>query len=433
MGNISKISHFCELGADFDLTILPLFDARPATRKPATQNPVPPTVTNNISRLGLNIYSPQKKIPSYENLLCREMARRQNEYDTHQTISSFWFSGYPLKQLTPEAITELCFRFSNHFSHGTAHKAMRGISTTTSELNKQTLALLAGLHFNCIELTVDASIAGNDRSLDKLKAVVALTEDYGQIKLMFRVRTGDHTHPDFLARLLAHITDIPCQQVEIVCAGVMRDAAQAGLGALRSTQRLLQQTLRFFRALNWANCGNNFFFPPDHPLSVLRRQKKLFFTPWGYQNRIDQTMLGLGVNGLSLINGEYQRNCANPETYRQCVSENTPLPITRYTLDNQFDDLYASLQALLCFHDISTPFQDNNPLEQLIDKGWVDTSSVNRERSLSLSEDGLIHLTQVCELLYPPRKYPPQKNDSYNVSTRKKDGYNVSTKPELQG
>ncbi len=409
MGNISKISRVRELSADFESTLLPLFDARAAARKPVALQAAMPTVINRVGRLGLNIYSPQKNVPSYENLLCKEMARRKSEYDTYQTVSSLWFSGYPLKQLTPEAITELCFRFSNHFSHGTAHNTVRGISTTTSELNTRTLALLSGLHFNCIELTVDASIAGNDRSLDKLKAVVALTRDYPQIKLKFRIRIGDHTHPLFLSRLLTHITEIPCRQVEIVCAGNLKDAAG---GEQHFTQGLLRQTLRFFQALHWANCGNNFFYPPDHPVSALRYQKRLFFTPWGYQSWLDQSLLGLGVNSVSLISGEYQRNCANPETYQQCISENTPLPITCYTLDTQAGDLYEGRQALLCFHQIpNTARVNNDAITLLDDKGWLQTTSGSQADSLSLSEDGLLNLKQVCELLYPTRK-----NDSYNVN-----------------
>lgn len=408
MDNISKFSRYCELTTDFDSVLLPLHDAREAERAPVIQNQAEPSVVNKISRLGLNIYSPAGKVPSYENLLCREMARRGRDYDTHQSVSSFWFSGHPLKQLSPEAITELCFRFSNHFSHSAALKAVRGICATISELNKSTLALLAGLQFNCIELMLDASIAGNDRSLDKLKALAELTADYSQIKLQFRIRIADHTHPDFLSRLLTHVTDTACQQVEVVCAETPTLRLQ---GETNSTRELLRNILQFFKALHWPGCGNNYFFAPQHPVSVLREQEKLMFTPWGYQSGNTQTLLGLGINGVSLIDGEYQRNCASADVYRKCISENAGLPITRYTVGHRATDLYKSLQTLLCYHQVSRPEQDvNRVLARLIDNGWLQASPSGRDKGLKLSENGLVDLIQVCALLCPTLK-----NDSYNA------------------
>ncbi len=405
MGNISKFSRSCELSANFDAVLLPLFDAQAAVRGPTAQRPAASDAINNIGRLGLNIYSPAEQVPSYENVLCREIARRENDYGAHQSVSSFWFSGHPLKQLSPEAITELCFRFSNHFSRGTAPKAVRGICATTSELDKPTLALLAGLQFNCIELTLDASIAGNDRSLDKLKALAEQTADYSQIKLKFRIRIGDHTHPDFLSRLLVHVTNTSSQQVELVCSGTSTRPRQEGLN---STRELLRRTLRFFKSHDWCSCGNNYFFSKEHVLSALREQRKLMFTPWGYQSWDTQTLLGLGVNAVSMIDGEYQRNCANPHTYNRCISENTAIPITRYKVGHQDTDLYQNLQNLLCYHLAPKPEQDTNwAFARLINKGWL----TNQGTNLSLSEEGLVNLNPLCKSLYSRKT-----NNSYNAA-----------------
>lgn len=147
-------------------------------------------------------------------------------------------------------------------------------------------------------------------------------------------------------------------------------------------------------------------------MSALREQRKLMFTPWGYQSWNTQTLLGLGVNAVSMIDGEYQRNCANPHTYNRCINENTAIPITRYKVGHQDADLYKNLQSLLCYHLVPKPEQDTNwVFAPLIDKGWLTAMASNQGMILSLSEDGLVNLKQLCESLYSRKT-----NNSYNAA-----------------
>ncbi|MBV1932832.1 MAG: hypothetical protein KUG71_14080 [Porticoccaceae bacterium] len=323
------------------------------------------------------------------------MARKQNDYDHHQSVKSFWFSGSPLKQLSPEAITELCFRFSNHFPHSGDLSTVRGICVSASELDKTTLALLAGLKFNCVEIYIDASIASNDRSLSKIEAGLRLMSDYEHIRLNFKIRFGDQTHPGFLIRLLALLEGSNCQQIELVCQQTLQGDSTPEI--MTSTHQLLD-IHRHFDKLDWTSCGNNFFYAPQHENHALLKRRNLRMTPWGYHSQDINTQLGVGVGALSLIDDTYELNTIDPDIYQQCITKRKALPTTQYKLGRHCnDDLIKHVQELVCYHQTLIDVDDRDKLfSPLINQGWLRPGTAET----ALTDQGLINLNAIAKFLF---------------------------------
>jgi hypothetical protein len=395
MANISKLQASCSLTTDFKSVFFPLYAASKVLRPPPQDNAQDADNIPRIGQLGLNIYSPAAEVPHYENLLCTEMARKQNDYDHHQSVKSFWFSGSPLKQLSPEAITELCFRFSNHFRHSSDLNTVRGICVSASELDISTLALLAGLKFSCVEIYIDASIASNDRSLSKIEAGLRLMSDYEHIRLNFKIRFGDHTHPCFLIRLLALLEGTNCQQIELVCQQTLQgDSAPE----IMTGKHQLLDIHRHFDKLDWTSCGNNFFYAPQHENHALLKRRNLRMTPWGYHSKDIHTQLGVGIGALSLINDTYELNTIDPDIYQRCITKRKALPTTRYKLGHhRNDDLIKQVLELLCYHQTLIDTDNLDKLfSPLIKQGWLRPGT----GETALTDQGLINLNAIAKFLF---------------------------------
>ena len=410
MTNISKLQAPRLLTTDFKSIFLPLYNASETLKSPSQSS----TDIPKIGQLALNIYSPTIKIPQYENLLCQEMGRKQNNYDIHQSVKSFWFSGSPLNQLSPEAITELCFRFSNHFPHSNELDTVRGISARGSELNTNTLALLAGLKFNCLEIYIDASIASNDRSLSKVEKGLGLIADYEQIKLNFKIGFSDQTHPDYLMRLLKLLESADCQQIELVCKQ-SRDLY--GTSDLTIAEKQLLEINEYFAQRGWLSCGNNFFYSPQHENNELYRQRKLLLTPWGYHDQATQTQLGVGVGALSLIGKSLELNTVNPESYQQSINERQVLATTQFTLDPLCDHLIQLVQNLVCYRQTNANVC-NDTFDNTHDFSDLITALVNRGELepegdiLKLTDKGLINLTAISKFLFSQANIEDYNDDN---------------------
>ncbi|RLA53535.1 MAG: hypothetical protein DRR42_04515 [Gammaproteobacteria bacterium] len=399
MVDFNKIQALRPLTTDFKSIFLPLFSASKALRPPKSSA----AVVHQIGQLALNIYCPPVKIPQYENLLCQEMARKRADYDTHQPVKSFWFLGHPFKQLSPEAITELCFRFSNHFPHNSDLNTVRGIAVTAADLDKATLALLAGLKFNCVQMHIDALVASKDRSLNKVSAGLGVLADYGQVKLNCKIRFSDQSHPGFLMRLLDLVEDANCQQVELVCVPPHHPTAVSEKAMYREQFVAIN---KHYGDRNWLICGNNTCYAPEHENNELHKQRRLQLTPWGYYGQSIQTQLGVGVGALSSLGNSYELNTSTTEHYLHSISDEQALSTTQYQLKSDNSGLMKLMQDLLCYHQIKENVGAwTAMLKPIIEHGWLQPV----DGTLQLTEQGTIYLTSICKFLFSQTN-----NEGYN-------------------
>ena len=387
MTNLNTPTVQYSLTTGFKSTLFPLYDIQSAgPHLPGTSAAVPASISS-IAAMAINIYCPSEVIDDYEHLLCKEVALPQSFYDRKQTIASVWWLGSPLQQLSSEAITELCFRMSNYFPRY-QESTTRGLHVTPMELNKDNLALLKGLNFNAIKLNIDASIAGDDRSLSRVEAALQILADYKSFELSCIIKFSDQTHKNFLKRLFTLLESSHCTHIEVICP-------KKGPSSLQERQGCHDQLgdiNSHFRLHNWQSCGNNNFFTQPHRAIALHKQGNLEANPWGYQARHIATWLGLGVGALTRKDNHYQYNNPSPQRYRALLSNKQSPVETQFVLRPDKKANFKLIQELLCQHRIST---QNKQLHQALHTLIPPHYFIEENHALRLTMAGIVALSSI--------------------------------------
>ena len=387
--NDSRIQHSLTTG--FKSSLFPLYDISVEPAAPVTSsNPV----LSSIEQISVNIYCPYQRVHDYEHLICEEVALRRSLSSRHQPVASVWWLGNPLQQFSPEAITELCFRLSSHFTH-LQEGSIRGMVVTPMELDKNSLALLKGLNFNAIKLNIDACVASGDRSLSKTEMVLKRLADYKSFSLSCHIKFSDQTHQDFLERLLKLLEDSHCIHIEVSS----HKSGPVSLQERLACQNQLASINAHFRDYDWLGCGNNSFFAPSHPMRNSYQLANLEATPWGYQTRPFSSWLGFGISALSLNNGAYQYNTPSSERYVALLAEKIIPVESNFCLQADKAINLQIIQDLLCRHSVdSTDLQLYKKLNSLIPSEWLKES----QYSVKLNTAGIVNLSSICDKLFDP-------------------------------
>jgi len=389
------MTNFCNSQIQYSLTtgfkssLFPLYESTSEE-----SSAVEPSVTelSSIVPIGINIYCPQQRVDDYEHLICQEITLRRSLYNRHQPVASVWWLGSPLQQFSPEAITELCFRLSSHFTHQ-QEGSTRGMTVTPMELDKKSLALIKGLNFNAIKLNIDASVASGDRSLSKIESALQILTDYKSFDLSCVIKLSDQTHPDFIDRLLNLLKNSHCTHIEVSS----QKSGPVSLQDRLTSQSQLTHINEYFDDCGWRVCGNNSFFAPSHPIARLPRQAKLEATPWGYLAKPLPLWLGFGVAALSLRADNYQYNTPSSEQYVALLSDKKSPVQSHFRLAAKNKTNFLLIQQLLCQHAItSTDPRLHQQLSALISDEWLQSNA----DSLALSSKGVVNLSTICEKLF---------------------------------
>ena len=389
MTNFSHSQIQRSLTTGFKSSLFPLYESN--TGEPVATESDSPELSS-IAQIGINIYCPQQRVDDYEHLICQEVTLRRSHYNRHQPVASVWWLGSPLQQFSPEAITELCFRLSSHFTHQ-QEGATRGMAVTPMELDKNNLALIKGLNFNAIQLNIDASVASGDRSLSNIETALQMLADYKSFDLSCVIKFSDQTHPGFIDRLLNLLENSHCTHIEVSS----QKSGPVSLQDKLTSQSQLTRINKHFHDCGWRGCGNNNFFAPSHPLGNLPQQTKLEATPWGYMARQIPLWLGFGVAALSLNAGNYQYNTPSSERYVNLLADKK-LPVqSHFHLAADKAPNFRLIQQLLCEHTIaSTGPQLHQQLTSLIPREWL----VDDPDNLALNTAGIVNLSSICDKLF---------------------------------
>ena len=377
------------LTTGFKSSLFPLYKIQ--AQEPAAGEIESPELSS-IAPIGINIYCPRQRVDNYEHLICQEVSLRRALYKRHQPVASVWWLGSPLQQFSPEAITELCFRLSSHFSHQ-QEGSTRGMAVTPMELNKNNLALIKGLNFNALQLNIDASIASPDRSLSNIERPLQMLSDYQSFNLSCVIKFSDQTHPDFVERLINLLENSHCIHIEVSSQKNRPVSLQDRL----TNQNQLARINQHFNECGWRVCGNNNFFASSHPLGHLPRPAKLEATPWGYMAASPPLWLGFGVAALSLRRGDYQYNTPSSEHYAALLADQQTPVQSHFHLATDKTANFRFIQQLLCEHSITaTDHQLHQQLSSLIPREWLR----NDIDSLALNTAGIVNLSSICETLF---------------------------------
>ena len=389
MTNFSHSQIQRSLTTGFKPSLFPLYESNNIA--PSVAESASPELSS-IAQIGINIYCPQQRVDDYEHLICQEVTLRRSLYNRHQPVASVWWLGSPLQQFSPEAITELCFRLSSHFTHQ-QEGSTRGMVVTPMELDKNNLALIKGLNFNAIKLNIDASVASGDRSLSNIETALQMLADYKSFDLSCVIKFSDQTHPDFIDRLLNLLESSHCSHIEVSS----QKSGPVSLQDKLTSQNQLVRINKHFHDCGWRGCGNNNFFAPSHPLGNLPQKTKLEATPWGYMARQPALWLGFGVAALSLSAGNYQYNTPSSERYVSLLADKR-LPVqSQFHLAADKASNFRLIQQLLCEHSIApTTPQLQQQLTSLIPREWLKDDS----DSLALNTLGIVNLSSICDKLF---------------------------------
>ena len=389
MTNFSNFQIQHSLTTGFKSSLFPLYES---TSEESSAVEPSGTELSSITPIGINIYCPQQQVDDYEHLICQEVTLRRSLYKRHQPVASVWWLGSPLQQFSPEAITELCFRLSSHFTHH-QEGSTRGMAVTPMELNKNNLALIKGLNFNAIQLNIDAKVASCDRSLSNIETALQMLADYKSFDLSCVIKLSDQTHPDFIDRLLNLLKNSHCTHIEVSS----QKNGPVSLQDKLTSQSQLTHINTYFDDCGWRVCGNNSFFAPSHPIARLPRQAKLEATPWGYLAKPIPLWLGFGVAALSLRADNYQYNTPSSEQYVALLDDKKSPVQNHFRLAAKNKTNFLLIQQLLCQHAItSTDPRLHQQLSALIPDEWLQSKA----DSLALSAKGIVNLSTICEKLF---------------------------------
>lgn len=382
----SATPHLPPLPAEFNATLLSHY------REHIDQSGATVTATD-ITPTGINIYCPPTPIPGYQKLIWEELALRYARLEPLRPVAELHLVGAPLRQFSAEAITELTFRLGNKITFAHQERSVRGATISLADFSRDKIALLAGLGYSRVTLSVDATVASADRSLARIENAIAAFTEFDHLTVAVQLLFGDATDAGFLTRLVDLVAASGCERFEL---------SYPGNGKLRASvrvQRASDNFLHLFRTLsarNWRVFGNHIFVPPRSPLAS-STARPVQYTPWGLRSGHVRHWIGLGLAALGQEREDYQRTISSVSKYRQAI-RNQRLPgTTRLTLPSTGYPLAATLQTLLCQHRLADLPPEATPVvESLVQQGWANP----QQNEISLTDTGILHLPTITENIF---------------------------------
>jgi len=322
----------------------------------------------DISRGGINLYSPAQHCPDYLALLCTEMTLRGPRFTTRGSVASLWFRGYPLRQLAAEDLTELVFRLSNRFNLHHNRGCDRGIHLGPEHCTRDNLALLKGLGFEVIRVILDATLAGPDSGITPFQRAIATVGEFAGMRLQATINYSTDTSEVYLSKALATLAAAQAEDIDLeACLPPV-----IGSQHLNHCQRLFFHTEATLLEAGYELFGDRSFKIIGHPHRLLRENSRLAYGPWGFYHSDISQWLGLGLGAEGLLDGYFYRNTHNPADYQERLHARLATEISWSTIPISQQPLYHLIQQLFCYHQMpDTALISISTREVLIQKGWL--------------------------------------------------------------
>lgn len=357
------------------------------------EKPGAPPATADITPTGINIYCPQTPIANYQRLIWEELALHCARLGPQRPVAELYLVGAPLRQFSADAITELTFRLGNKIQFTHQKDSVRSATVSLADSSRDNLALLAGLGYSSITLSVDATVASVDRSLARIEAAIAALTEFENLNFVIQLQFGDETDPGFLTRLGDLIATSGCAVFEL------QYPAGSKLQASATVQRASDNFLHLYRSFNsrsWRVFGNHIFVRPQSPHTP-STTRPVQYTPWGLRSSHIKRWIGLGIAALGQEQDGYQRTISSVSQYRQAI-RNQQLPATtRLTLPTTRYPLAATLQTLICQHRTAALPPEAAPVvDRLVQYGWA----TRQQHEIVLTDMGILHLPAVIEKIF---------------------------------
>ena len=368
-----------------DTEFSPLLDNRGAQTPQDLRNKPP-----SIAPAGLHIVFPRQRIDDFLPLLTAEWDIKREFIALRQPVCSLRLQGYPLRQCSGDALTELLFRLCSSREILDAGRGERCIDLDTEQCSSDNLALLKGLGFTHVRLRIDASRAGPDHSLCRVRRSVTNALEFGDLTLSAQLGCGPDTSRNYLKKLLAYLFECEVMEIEFSDGGT-HSPAPAEFHLTRDTFKSMMESLR---QANYQLIGDRCFKRSDHPDLQWLGEGKLGYGPWGFYHLRTAEWLGLGPGAEGLIGGYLCHNSSDIDIWRRHL-ERAQSPISswsRHPING--DRAFAFIQQLYCEHRVdSALFRDREPLLAIFKRRrWLD----EQPDFCALTDEGRLHLHSVC-------------------------------------
>lgn len=323
----------------------------------------------SIAPTGINLLFPAADSLDYSRYLSREISLKHELHNPKGPIGSLWLRGFPFRHLTADTLTELIFRLCTRVNLEKTPESVRGIELTPEDCGREQLALIKGLGFGVVRLRLDARIAADDRSLDKVSAVLERIKDFRDISVQSEVLISSDTAPRYLNRLIEGIK-AHCEEIELVpdngACEPEEDTNRMETLLLPAANNLMAHGFQMF--------GESCFKSPEHGDVILRHNKRLRYAPWGYYNLSVSQWLGLGVGAAGISSGFFYRNLGQLTPYLKRIDRQQS-PVASWScrpLDSQF--LYRFLQESFCYRHLFCEGYRLDPefIAELRALGWLE-------------------------------------------------------------
>ncbi len=341
------------------------------------------------SPIALNLFFPDEAYPDYVDLLNREIGFYAERF-RHRRLTKIWFRGKPLLTMRAGELTELAFYTHQLFSREVGGSEEYGFECQTSDITQGNLALMKGLRFNHLIFSLNTTLPPKKQ---KITEVLSLIDEYEFQECRYRLDVSN-TDPDTLTCWLDNLIAHHPNMIEI--QGIDEMDGSVTLASLAG----------HFRTQGYRLLGDRFFVPDEHALLSLQQQSDLQYTPWGLCQQQLGDWLGVGVDALGKLGSGYYQNLMSPEHYRDAIRSNQ-LPIcfsASFAEGHEKTIAWKLVDQLLCYHEL--PLQSvtaiarvSVKIHEVLEKAEKLDWLIRDQNNLILAENGLNHLTQLCQEL----------------------------------
>jgi len=345
-----------------------------------------------INAAGIYLNAPAIPISEYVGLLCQEMLIKKNYLSRRQPVHYLRLHGLPLRQFSNDELTELLFWLCSHFNVLDGSTGERSVQLTPEQCSANNLALLKGLGFNKIRLSIDASIAGPDRSLDAVQQAIHRVSDYRNTRLACEVSFSADTSPVYLRALGKVLIDAQCSEIELL----WQTQTPQPLRELDVVQHLFTAATKLLAGASYRALGRGCFKHRDSCDLVLLKHNQLSCGPWGFHNAAACDWLGLGVGASGMISGYLYHNCRDPQDYSTHIRRHES-PVTKWSERPLLkDQAFEFIKLIYCHHRISRHYFASRErlLQTLFDHKWVERDG----EFIQLTAQGVINIATIGAL-----------------------------------
>ncbi len=345
------------------------------------------------SPAGVSLLCPSRPCAGFADAITTEMSLKREFLAAGQTIESLLLRGDPMRQFNAEQLTELVFRFCTGFDLADTDLGCRSIALTPEYCTRTNLALVKGLAFNFVELHLDASIAGPDRSIAPMERAATLIGEFAGLGLHCRIRLSADTDGGFIERLTTTLMACDCREIEFIPSP---PPLRRG-GNYRIGRPVRQRIARLLQEAGYRLRGDRDFTNETGPGNGLR------YGEWGFYDGRIQTWLGLGPAATGIVRRHLYRNARDIDAYLAKVKEGTQ-PVAEWSEAPVLSEpACEAAQQLFCYHRLpgNTDPETMANLEKPMARGWLRTEG----DSYSLTDAGIDNLRTLCRDL-AHRRHP---------------------------